>query len=145
MARSRTRKYISRIDTPSTHGWYVRVPCAGRIIEPKLFSDGVWGGKRKAMAAATAHRDRICSKLFGGVPDTRRHAVWGKGISYREYQRPDGYVRRDWVAFWSENGRQRTASFAVGRYGYNGARREALKKRKEMVESLGLVPRPVQR
>ena len=49
-------KHITRLDYQKTHGWWVRIrrksnPCS------KLFSDGVYGGRDNALAAATAWRD----------------------------------------------------------------------------------------
>ena len=49
-------KHITRLDYQKTHGWWVRIrrksnPCS------KLFSDGVYGGRDKALAAAIAWRD----------------------------------------------------------------------------------------
>ena len=49
-------KHITRLDYQKTHGWWVRIrrksnPCS------KLFSDGVHGGRDKALEAASAWRD----------------------------------------------------------------------------------------
>ena len=49
-------KHITRLDYQKTHGWWVRIrrksnPCS------KLFSDGVYGGREKALEAAIAWRD----------------------------------------------------------------------------------------
>jgi hypothetical protein len=49
---------IRRIDddSRSTHAWLAQVQRHNQIAM-KTFSDGVWGGKRKALAAARAWRD----------------------------------------------------------------------------------------
>jgi hypothetical protein len=49
-------KHITRLDYQKTHGWWVRIrrksnPCS------KLFSDGVYGGRDKALETAIAWRD----------------------------------------------------------------------------------------
>ena len=49
-------KHITRLDHQKTHGWWVRIrrksnPCS------KLFSDGVYGCKQKALEAAIQWRD----------------------------------------------------------------------------------------
>lgn len=49
-------KHITRLDYQKTHGWWVRIrrksnPCS------KLFSDGVYGGRDKALNAAIAWRN----------------------------------------------------------------------------------------
>lgn len=59
---SKSMKFISRIDSGSTHGWFVRTYKGGKVLEPKLFSDLKNGGKRKAQEAAKAYRTRIRRK-----------------------------------------------------------------------------------
>ena len=53
-------KHITRLDYQKTHGWWVRIrrksnPCS------KLFSDGVYGCREKALAAALDWRDEKLS------------------------------------------------------------------------------------
>lgn len=53
-------KHITRLDYQKTHGWWVRIrrksnPCS------KLFSDGIYGGRDKALEAAKAWRDEKLS------------------------------------------------------------------------------------
>ena len=53
-------KHITRLDYQKTHGWWVRIrrksnPCS------KLFSDGVYGCKEKALEAALTWRDEKLS------------------------------------------------------------------------------------
>ncbi len=53
-------KHITRLDYQKTHGWWVRIrrksnPCS------KLFSDGIYGGRDKALEAATIWRDEKLS------------------------------------------------------------------------------------
>ena len=49
-------KGISRIDSRNTHCWFVRVYRDGQV-HSKTFSDGVFGGKEKALEAAQSYRD----------------------------------------------------------------------------------------
>ena len=63
-------KHITRLDYQKTHGWWVRIrrksnPCS------KLFSDGVYGGRDKALEAATAWRNE---KLSTAPKQTNRTA-----------------------------------------------------------------------
>ncbi len=44
-------KGISRIDSKSTHGWFVRTYRYGKV-NSKMYSDGVHGGRQKALTAA---------------------------------------------------------------------------------------------
>jgi hypothetical protein len=55
---------ISRVDNEAsrTHGWLVTIQRRG-VIHRKHFSDGVFGGKQKAFAAAKQFRDDIISKF----------------------------------------------------------------------------------
>jgi hypothetical protein len=48
---------ISRIDSKHTHGWYVRVYANGGVLKSKLFSDRIYGGKKKALENAIKFRD----------------------------------------------------------------------------------------
>lgn len=52
-AKANPMRNINRMDDDSrrTHAWLVRVQRHSHIAM-KMFSDGVWGGKRKALAAA---------------------------------------------------------------------------------------------
>ena len=55
-------KFISRIDSGSTHGYFVRTYKNSRVVDAKLFSDLKMGGKRKALKAAQEHRDKMRRK-----------------------------------------------------------------------------------
>ena len=50
------RKGISRMDTGSTRGWFLRVYQRGEVYR-KFFSDSVFGSGEAALQAAIAHRD----------------------------------------------------------------------------------------
>ena len=63
MARKRTvMTGISRIDSGSTHGWFVRGYRNGKTYS-KLFSDRKIGGKAKALKMAKAYRDELNEEL----------------------------------------------------------------------------------
>jgi hypothetical protein len=55
---------IYRVDheVSRTHSWLVTIQRRGRIYH-RHFSDRVYGGKRKALEAAGAYRDRLASEL----------------------------------------------------------------------------------
>ncbi len=55
-------KGISRIDSGSTHGWFVR-GYKNRKTYSKLFSDLKCGGKRKALLLARRYRDQLLKKI----------------------------------------------------------------------------------
>ena len=58
----RQNKGGSRIDSSSTHGWFVRGYKNGRTFS-KLFSDLKIGGKRKALLLACQYRDQLLKEL----------------------------------------------------------------------------------
>ena len=70
-------KGISRIDSGSTHGWFVRSYRAGRTYS-KLFSDRKHGGKSKALQLAKSHRDELAEELEA-LPKKRRPAEVASG------------------------------------------------------------------
>lgn len=72
MAKSKAKadKGISRIDSGSTHGWFVRGYRNGRTYS-RLFSDKKCGGKAKALELARTHRDQLHEDL-DKIPRTRR-------------------------------------------------------------------------
>jgi hypothetical protein len=79
------RRNITRMDYGRAHGWWVRI-CRGagknkRVVSAS-FADARLGGKRKALAAAVAWRDRTLKKL---APPRRGGPVTPLG---------HGYIRR---------------------------------------------------
>lgn len=54
-------QYIVRFEFGSTLGWWVRIQ-RSTFKHRKLFSDGVHGGKQKALIAAKAYRDQLVKK-----------------------------------------------------------------------------------
>ncbi len=68
--RNLRNKGISRIDSGSTHGWFVRGYRNGQTYS-KLFSDLKCGGKRKALALAREYRDQLLDELAKIPPSGR--------------------------------------------------------------------------
>lgn len=60
--REKKNKGISRIDSGSTHGWFVRGYRNGKTYS-KLFSDLKCGGKRRALQMARNYRDELHNRL----------------------------------------------------------------------------------
>ena len=54
--------HITRLDYQKTHGWWVRIKRYPETYS-KLFSDGVWNGKDKALEAAIKWRDEKLKEL----------------------------------------------------------------------------------
>jgi hypothetical protein len=60
-------KGISRIDSGSTHGWFVRGYKNGRTFS-KLFSDGKCGSLDHAFELALTYRDKLHTELAKITP-----------------------------------------------------------------------------
>lgn len=136
---------IRRMDDASrgTHGWMVQVQRQKRITM-KMFSDGLWGGKSKALVAARAWRDQQTEPL-----DEYAHELWQRNILRRNnrsglvgvarYERrpqPNGRIEGQafWLASWTdENGASRKRKFSVKRWGERGARQQAIETREREV------------
>ena len=63
-------KGISRIDSGTTHGWFVRAYKSGKTYS-KLFSDRKCGDGSKALEAARIFHAELLSKLESVLPSPR--------------------------------------------------------------------------
>lgn len=71
MAKTENKnKGISRIDSGSTHGWFVRGYKNGKTYS-KLFSDLKCGGKKKALDLSREYRDQLLAEL-ANIPSNPR-------------------------------------------------------------------------
>ncbi|MBX0328635.1 AP2 domain-containing protein [Oscillochloris sp. ZM17-4] len=116
----RTTRYlnVTRMDYPKAHGYFVRVTWKG-VQRAKLFSDGVYGDRFAALAAALDWRDKMTKELGKPAP--------GQAL------RPDVGVNRVtkgsrdvFEATWLVNGKQGRTSFSVRKHGIKKARALAL-------------------
>lgn len=130
-------------DSRSTHAWLVQVQRHQRV-DLKVFTDNVWGGKRKALAAARQWRDQLTLPA-----DEYTHEMWRRnrlrrnnssgmvGVArYERPPRPDG--KPGGVAFWfsawiDEHGVRRSRKFSVNRWGERGAKQRAIDEREREV------------
>ena len=76
MKKKTVNKGISRIDSGSTHGWFVRGYRNG-VTHSKLFSDRKCGGKGKAQKAARQYRDELYAKLEA-IPKKKKKKLAAK-------------------------------------------------------------------
>lgn len=142
--------HIYRIDhKPShTHSWLVTVQRRGRIYH-QHFTDSVYGGKRKALAAAKVHRDRLVGSL---KPLTRpercrikkknnRSGVSGvTRIDAIEVGRGQLRRRQYWLAQWPiGNGKATMRKFSIKQYGEGGARQQAVQARQAALKHLAKI------
>lgn len=114
---------ISRVDNEAsrTHGWLVTIQRRG-VIHRKHFSDGVFGGKQKAFAAAKQFRDDIISKFRPSlreyssiVKKNNRSGVVGvcRYCASETRDMPEDKQRWFWVASWPlPSGRRKRVKFS---------------------------------
>ena len=125
-------------DPSRTHAWVVTLSRKGEMFRMH-FSDGVHGGKRKALAAAKAWRDAIIEKHppltvqehCSILKKNNRSGIAGVCRA----QNTDG--RWYWVARWSPapyKGKQ--VKFSIHKYGEQGAFRRAVRARKQALAAL---------
>lgn len=149
---------ITRVDheRSRTHAWRVTIQRQGKV-HVGHFSDGVFGGKQKALAAAKKYRDGLLAKF---PPLTRKEycSILRRnnrsglaGVSYHAevIETERGPVeRRFWIARLPlEPWRTKLVKFSVAKYGAEEAFRRAVKARLDALEALSgsFAPGPAER
>ncbi|MGJ3242302.1 MAG: AP2 domain-containing protein [Opitutales bacterium] len=145
MARTTKNKGISRIDSGSTHGWFVRGYRNGRTYS-RLFSDRKCGGKGKALNMAREYRDELAAELEK-IPQKPR----GRRLVYRDSRNssgvlgvcrtakkgPNGTVNECYSVSWRpEPGVQKCTSFSIRKYGEEKAFQLAVAHRRRMMRKI---------
>ena len=110
----------------------------------KYFSDGTFGGKRNALAAAKEFRDsleaeskKFLVKELAERPSVRNQSgIVGVRLHQQKDQRGDfEYQYWYWVAQWTDGrGRRKTRSFSVHQHGDEEAFRMACEARRKGVK-----------
>lgn len=131
-ARKRTSRYrnVTRFDYGNTHGYFVRLSWQ-HDRRSKFFSDGKYGDRLAALAAAIAWRDATSQEM--GKPDARMAHKKDLGIHRRV---KDG--RDVFEATWYEDGRHRRTSFSVRKHGVKQARALAIEARARALQAYQL-------
>lgn len=145
MTRSKTNKGISRIDSVSTHGWFVRGYRNGKTYS-KLFSDRKCGGKGKARKMAIAFRDDLGDKLDAIPKQPRqrrivtsdsRNRTGELGVSRTSKKGPKGTRYECFSVSWRpEPGVQKCTSFSIKKYGEKKALKLAVEHRRKMMREI---------
>jgi len=143
--KSSVNKGISRIDSGSTHGFFVRGYKNGKTYS-KLFSDMKCGGKRKAQQMAKEYRDQLHEEL-SAIPSKPR----GRRIVYRDSRNTTGVLgvckthklssngstNECYSVSWRpEPGVQKCTSFSIRKYGEKKAFQLAVAHRKKMMRDI---------
>ncbi|MBV8781945.1 MAG: hypothetical protein JO353_11160 [Phycisphaerae bacterium] len=104
-------RFISRV----VGGWQVRMMRKGKRLG-KFFADSKYGGKKKALSAASAHRDELVSQRDKEKrPPRARSIVVNRGeAQYLQIRVPLG------------DGQSRTTEFSIRRHGMRKAKQLAL-------------------
>ncbi|NTV99843.1 MAG: AP2 domain-containing protein [Oscillochloris sp.] len=125
----RTTRYlnVTRMDYPKAHGYFVRVRWKG-VLRARMFSDGVYGDRFAALAAALDWRDQVTKEL--GKPKSGRPARPDIGVNRVIKDGRDVYE-----ATWLVNGKQGRTSYSVRKHGAKKARALALAARQRALAS----------
>lgn len=136
---------IRRIDneTNRTFAWLVQVQRNSRITI-KMFTDGVYGGKRKALQAAISFRAELLAAAPEYEHQIRRRSILRRnntsGISgvarYDKIDNPrTGHRVVFWLASWiDEHAASRKRKFSVLRYGERKAKQLAIAERERQLK-----------
>jgi hypothetical protein len=145
MAASKANKGISRIDSGSTHGWFVRGYRNGKTYS-KLFSDRKCGSKTKALKQAKAYRDELRNELdqIPKQPRQRRIVVSDSrnttgelGVSRTTKIGPNGTKHECFSVSWRpEPGVQKCTSFSIKKYGEKKAFKLAVDHRRKKMREI---------
>lgn len=136
---------ISRIDSNSTHGWFVR-GYKNKTTYSKLFSDKKYGGKGKALIAAREFREELVGELKKIRPMKRprrivssdsRNKTGVLGVCRLEKVGPSGNVYSSYSVTWRPKpGIQKCTSFSIRKYGEKQAFKLAVNLRKSKMEEV---------
>lgn len=143
--KSTSEKGISRIDSGSTHGWFVRGYRNGKTYS-RLFSDLKCGSKEKAYQEALDFRDKLYEKLedIPRAPRSRRivlhdarNSTGVLGVCRTAKRSPNGTVNECYSVSWRpEPGKQKCTSFSIRKYGEKKAFQLAVAHRKKMLKEI---------
>lgn len=138
-------KGISRIDSGSTHGWFVRGYRNGKTYS-RLFSDQKCGSRDEALAEARLFRDRLNEKLkqIPAAPRARRvvlrdarNSTGILGVCRTAKRSPGGTVNECYSVSWRpQPGKQKCTSFSIRKYGEKKAFQLAVAHRKKMLKEI---------
>lgn len=145
MTENIREKGISRIDSGSTHGWFVRGYRNGKT-HSKLFSDRKCGGKEISLTRARAYRDELLSNLqeIPQKPRARRvvfrdarNSTGVLGVCRTSKTGLNGQVNECFSVSWRPKpGVQKCTSFSIRKYGEKKAFQLAVEHRKRMLEEI---------
>ena len=135
-------KGISRIDSGSTHGWFVRGYRNGKTFS-RLFSDKKNGGKNAALDKARQFKQELMQKLneLPSEPRARRivtrdarNSTGVLGVCRTRKKSPNGKLNECYSVSWRPSpGVQKCTSFSIRKYGEGKAFALAVEHRRKML------------
>lgn len=141
----RKPKGISRIDSGSTHGYFVRA-YRNRKVYSKLFSDRKCGGKTKAHKLAKAYLNELREHVANIPKEPRkrrivvsdsRNTTGELGVSRVTKKGPNGTKHECYSVSWRpEPGVQKCTSFSIKKYGEKKAFKLAVAHRRKMMREI---------
>lgn len=142
---TKNEKGISRIDSGSTHGWFVRGYRNGKTFS-RLFSDIKCGSRQKALKLARDYRDGLHENLEKVPKKPRgrrivfrdsRNTTGVLGVCRTAKKGPNGKVNECYSVSWRpEPGVQKCTSFSIRKYGEKEAFRLAVAHRQKMIKDI---------
>ncbi len=106
----------------STAGWMMRIQ-RQKVLTQEYFSDGVYGSKTKARKAAEERYQELAKKLPPPIAQGDSKSVRntsgkvGVRLASSKGRLPDSADSVSYVAFWREEGKDRSIQFACKKYG----------------------------
>ncbi len=145
MTRSKAKRGISRIDSGSTHGWFVRGYRNGKTYS-KLYSDRKCGGKTKAHNLAKQYREEL-NEMLEAIPkkprqrrivqSDARNTTGELGVSRTVKMGPNGTKHECYSVSWRpEPGVQKCTSFSIKKYGEKKAFKLAVEHRRSKMREI---------
>lgn len=142
--KSKANKGVSRIDSGTTHGWFVRVYWNNKVYS-KLFSDRKCGGKEKAYKLAKEYRNQLTEEVKATPKTHRKRRMDSRdftgevGVYRHAMTDTDGETHEYYSVIWKpRSGLQECTSFSISKFGKTGAYWRAVEHRCKMTgETLG--------
>ena len=145
MTNSKANKGISRIDSGSTHGYFVRAYHSSKTYS-KLFSDRKCGGKESALEQAILYRDELTTELAATpkgprkrriVTSDSRNKTGELGVSRSTKTGPNGTKHECYSVSWRPEPKiQKCTSFSIKKYGEEDAFKMAVAHRRKMMREI---------
>lgn len=138
-------KGISRIDSGSTHGWFVRA-YRNKKTYSKFFSDSKFGNREKALSKAIDERDTLKKQVskIKKKPSKRRivqsdsrNKTGELGVSKSSKKAKNGIRYECYSVSWKpKSGNQKSTSFSIKRHGDEAALKMAIDLRRKMMRKI---------